>query len=382
MDLFTEFKDLYDLNEDKYTQDEKIFINDTLARIEEYGKELNEGWNWEWPLLSDDESCNYRYPQIDELINEKDTDFKQKVNWPKDKSFALCLTHDVDYISVYPWKERLRGLVYSKKSNVNDFLTLFFASIKNILLYLLNFYKNTSYPLDKYIFIEESLDFKSTFFFVIDYKIRRKSHPKDCFYSFEDNIKYDKKSIKLKEAINLISEKGWEVGLHGSIFSQEQDMLLKEKIFLEKKISSKVNTNRFHYLNFNIEKSIKKLIEADFLIDCSLGSNVDNGYRCGTGLPYKIYNSETKDLFSVPLVIQDNQILSIFNYDKDKILEEVKKIFLTASKNHSCVTLLWHPNFKEDSVEFDIYKSILELANEMNAWGCSAFDLVSHINKK
>ena len=351
MDLFTEFKDLYDLNEDKYTQDEKIFINDTLARIEEYGKELNEGWNWEWPLLSDDESCNYRYPQIDELINEKDTDFKQKVNWPKDKSFALCLTHDVDYISVYPWKERLRGLVYSKKSNVNDFLTLFFASIKNILLYLLNFYKNTSYPLDKYIFIEESLDFKSTFFFVIDYKIRRKSHPKDCFYSFEDNIKYDKKSIKLKEAINLISEKGWEVGLHGSIFSQEQDMLLKEKIFLEKKISSKVNTNRFHYLNFNIEKSIKKLIEADFLIDCSLGSNVDNGYRCGTGLPYKIYNSETKDLFSVPLVIQDNQILSIFNYDKDKILEEVKKIFLTASKNHSCVTLLWHPNFKEDSVD-------------------------------
>ena len=152
--------------------------------------------------------------------------------------------------------------------------------------------------------------------------------------------------------------------------------------FLEKTISSKINTNRFHYLNFDIEKSVKKLTDADFLIDCSLGSNVDNGYRCGTGLPYKIYNKNYKELFSIPLIIQDNQLLSKFNYDKEKILDEVKRVFLIASKNHSCVTLLWHPNYKEDSFEFDIYKSILELANKMNAWGCSAFDLVSHINNR
>tara|TARA_B100002019_G_scaffold31139_1_gene25179 strand:+ start:7238 stop:8386 length:1149 start_codon:yes stop_codon:yes gene_type:complete len=382
MDLFKEFKVLYDLNEEKYSQNEKTFINDKLGRFEEYGRELYEGWNWEWPMLSDQESDKFRHPQIDNLINEKETDFEKKVNWPRNKSFALCLTHDVDYISVYPWKERVRSLLYSKKTKINDFFTLLFASIKNILLSLLNFYKNTSYPLDKYIGIEESLNFKSTFFFVIDYRIRRKSHTKDCFYSFEDSIKYENKSLKLKKVINLISEKGWEIGLHGSIFSQEKDMLLREKIFLEKIISSKITSNRFHYLNFDIEKSIKKLVDADFSIDCSLGSNVDNGYRCGTGLPYKIYNNDSKELFTLPLIIQDNQILSKFNFNKEKILKEVKKIFLIASKNHSCVTLLWHPNFKEDSAEFDIYKSILELANEMNAWGCSAFDLVSHINNK
>mgnify|MGYP001195151911 CR=1 FL=1 len=150
MDLFKEFKDLYDLNEDRYSEDEKTFINNKLSRIEEYGKELNEGWNWEWPLLPDQESIKYRFPEIDDLINSKEADFSQKVNWPKGKSFALCLTHDVDYINIYPWKERLRGLIYSKKSNANDFLILLFASIKNILLSLLNF-QTQCQPLISYL---------------------------------------------------------------------------------------------------------------------------------------------------------------------------------------------------------------------------------------
>lgn len=373
------FFDLYSLRKEEFSNEELIKIENFLSRSEEIGQSTHD-FNWEWPLQKNND--DYKYPKVDQLINSKKTNIKSSSIWPNKKSFALCLTHDVDYIHVFPWKERLKAALLSEDASTKNRAKYLVSAFKNFVLSRFTRKNERTFPFDKFLDIEKKFGFKSSFFFVVDPKVRKKNHINDCFYSYSDGVNFYGKTIKVSQLLKEINSMGWDIGLHASIYSQNNSQLKKEKKFIEKNVMKKIISNRFHYLSYDAELSPKFLFDADFKIDSSLGSNVDLGYRCGTGLPYIIYSASNKSLYTLPLVIQDNQLFKKFGLDTTKTLEYITQVFEKTSLHGTCITLLWHPNYNENSKEFNLYYRILEIAKEFNAWGCSASEVVDHIENK
>lgn len=346
---------------------------------------LYDGFNWEWTFCSLSRQANARFPIVDRLL--KSWEHLGKIQrksggfaWPNDKGFVVCLTHDVDVITRYPWKERFRAVTNCYSLSTVRKLRFAAASVYYLLKKLIE--NKADLDLSIWLEVEQKYGFNSTFFFLADLQHISQPDFRDCFYRYSDKVVYKDMMEELGKVISDVNSLGWDIGIHGSIGSHlDSDKLKKQIRCLECYCAEKVISGRQHYLCFDSERSPVKLSEAGIEYDSSLGSNIDYGYRAGTGRPFPMWDfnlEKSSNLFQVPLVIQDNAILTRSNYKIDVVLNICREIFEEAKANRSVVTILWHNNYDESSINFKAYSAILSLIDELNGWGCSVRQLGDH----
>lgn len=252
--------------------------------------------------------------------------------------YMVALTHDVDLLAITerPW----RSVAYAALSCVLQGMVL---NGFRLIAARARMYPDPWNRLGDWMALEQSLDVRSTFFFIPfpdragdGLPVYRAAH-----YHLE------------KVPIALLRSGGWEVGVHG--IDNWQDAVEGrreiEQIWL---YGVKDAGTRVHWLVFSPE-SWRLLDQAGYAYDTSFGYNETIGFRAGTLQAFS--PSGCVNLLELPLHIQDIALFGSFcwlpsstgwkktpclHLDLDQAAARVDSILDRACALGGAVTVLWH----------------------------------------
>ena len=261
----------------------------------------------------------------------------------------VALSHDVDRV-----KKHYHYLSYFFKYLIK-------GNLKNAFYHVSSFFGDEPYwNFPEIIKLEQDLGVKSTFFFLdetIPFELFNKKNWEISLGRYNINQK------KVEDIIRWLDQNGWEIGVHGSYNSYNNESLLKkEKENIENIVGHKIIGTRQHYLNRdeNTWTIHKKL---GFKYDSTWGlSNGTIGFKENKIKPFKPFN----DYFTeIPMTVMDTEYMVI-----PDSWEKVKKIMDIVEENDSIFVINWHQRpFNEK--EFPGYKAayirIIEECKRRNA---------------
>lgn len=351
-----------------------------LSRAEEYAtRTRHNGHNWELAFACLERRDQHLVPVIETWIREWARDGRivrgrrARPLWPDGKRFCLCLTHDIDNLQEYPWLQRLRALPYQGRAPTRTRLAYLGSLAKQVARRATVFRKKPSPPLDLWLEAESRFGFRSTCLFAGQPGARPSWE--DIFYRYGDMIDFEGRKCSIGDAIRAVAERGWDVGLHGSCSSHANVGLLRaEKMALERVAGVPISSTRQHHLMCDVRVTPRAQAEAGFSTDSTFGSNFGIGFRCGTGLPFFMYDivrDEELSLLQVPLVVQDIVLARNTARDEELMVGACVALMERVAKVDGAMTLLWHNDYRRGSIEFRSYERVLESAACMGAWGCS-----------
>ena len=216
--------------------------------------------------------------------------------------------------------------------------------------------------------IEEKYDAKSSFFFMV-----QDPGTQDFAYRIEE----------CEGIITEMSDRGWEVGLHGGCTAYNDPAEIKDKkAHLEHILDKPVVGYRNHYLRMRVPDTWEHVANAGFLYDTTLGYADCIGFRNGMCHPFKPYNLTTGDvidLYEIPLCIMDTTLFFRMNLDFQRAWTLTKQMIDTVERYNGVLTVLWHnTNYSGDLGRF--FEKILGYCAKKNAWMTSGADIGTWLN--
>jgi peptidoglycan/xylan/chitin deacetylase (PgdA/CDA1 family) len=321
-------------------------------------------------------------PVIDEhfLNNEG-----KKPTWPEGKSFAICLTHDVDIVYSFYFKQSLRNRKAQllNNSSLSSKVKGFLGPGVDLFRYAKKYMKKD--PLhcyEKWLKVEKEIGAHSTFFFWPGISSVTKKHHTDCNYELSDQVIFYNQKCTVADMIYSIDRRGWEIGLHPSWYSfNDADEVKRQKERIEKVLDHEIVSVRQHRLHYDIRITPQVHAEAGFRYDSTLGFNDNVGFRFGTCYPWYLYNLKEErplPIMEIPLIIQDGALLNQnkgMRLDIETAYHYMIQIAEAVEKVGGILNLLWHPNYiiKEDW--WNLYIRILKYLKQKNVWFASVKDI-------
>ena len=365
------------------------FIFHVLSRQEEVeNAERDSLGRWQASLSKDGGQESASFPNIDEKLARlgdelarRYPDRKRKTRWPEGRPFALCLSHDVDYVStrghVGKFFRRF-GRIFTGGGSRAMSAKLTLGSVYRLATTIgrPDGYSN----FNRWLEFEDNFGFRSTFYFCPS-EIT-KAHVFDTDYKYSDQVVFAGTKITVAEMIRQIKSRGWDIGLHGSYYSATDPALLREqKKELESVLGTPVLSCRQHYLQYDIKQTPKLQSDAGFLADSTQGFTVSNGFRAQTSLPYPCWDVKagvTLPILEIPLHVMDTALFygSDAPANEEEAVQQVLTIMDKVERVHGCLTLNWHPHNIARPALWNTYCRVLEEAHRRGAWGCSVEQLL------
>lgn len=308
--------------------------------------------------------------------------------WPEGKPFAVCLTHDVDLVSMHSIRQSARKHAENFKNT--ETMTGHARGLIGLGVEVVRALKHATAvdPLhcyERWLEVEAAIGARSTFFFWPGWSSVGKHHSSDCTYELTDRIVFDGQNCTVSEMMREIDHRGWEVGLHPSWYSFDNvDEMNHQKSTLEMALGHEVVSVRQHYLHYDIRITPSIQSKAGFKYDTTLGFNDNVGFRFGTSHPWRLYDlaGETElPLMEIPLIIQDGAMLNPakgMRLDEDTAFEYVVLIAEAVENVGGVLTLLWHPGYIWNEVWWGLYLRVLQYLKEKNVWFCSVREAGEH----
>lgn len=135
-----------------------------------------------------------------------------------------------------------------------------------------------------------------------------------------------------------LSERGHEIGIHGSYLSYRRPRQLKrEREAMERIVQRPVRTIRQHYLNFDRDITWKAQAEAGLQVDSTVMVRGINGFKAGTAHPYRPYG---EDILEIPLTAMDTYLLK--GHNVDEALAELHTLWGHIRSTGGVMVLNWH----------------------------------------
>lgn len=271
----------------------------------------------------------------------------------KEKKFQLVLTHDVDSLYMWgSWKQVFRvalGDIIKRKS-----LSL---ALERFAEYFLIKRGKIKDPFDTFDWLmdkSEALGIKSKFYFM-----------SGGVTKYDNNYKIDEpQSLKL---IDKIKKRGHIIGIHPSYNAYNDfERFKEEKELLEKITKQKIEEGREHYLRFEVPTTWQIWEDNGMKIDSTCGYADKEGFRCGTGDEFSVFNILTRKRLRLkerPLVFMDDNHHSYSRVPIDKSYEKIKQLINLSKKYNSPATLLFHNSIfaKGKNMDFALlYTKLLE----------------------
>jgi len=268
-----------------------------------------------------------------------------KIEYPDDKRFAICLSHDIDRLK----PKILRGVRFGESSkNLFRKVSRTFRSIWNF---------------SGIIELEEKFGAKSSFYF-----LALERHETDFDYNLDE----------LSDELKTILDAGWEIGLHGGHKGYiNLDELMKEKARLEKGLGKRVIGYRNHYLKFKVPTTWELLRKAGFEYDMTFGYSDHVGFRNGMCHPFLPFNLKTKeliDILEIPLIIMDGALDRNMKLDINESWIIVKRLIDRVEELNGVLSVLWHNTYMSGQW-LDLYKRILSYCSDKDAWMTSGEEI-------
>ena len=332
-----------------------------LSRLEEYQSEMRgnkiKSYSFNHPFedksVFDIPIVNFFFNELEKLIKKN---FPNLPFGQKEKPI-IEYSHDVDYIQKTP-QLRLKQTAFYGFNAFKSFFEppSFVRQMKKALSFLIS--NPSCWCFDFWEELEKRADIRSVFYvYARTNKPNLKSWLIDPSYDITENVKLQK---KLRD---LILE-GFEVGLHGSLYSAtDEKKLSREKAILENSIGKRIRKVRQHWLRYK-EATTPQIHNKLFEYDSTLGWNDRMGFRSGIASRYRPYDHKNNKSFNyiiTPLVIMD---ANIYNYSAKNIVYMSQKAMdiLTNLRFHkkSHISISWHQRVCNSDYQWhELYKQIL-----------------------
>ena len=281
--------------------------------------------------------------------------------YPEEKPFAVCLTHDIDEVYTSLIKKKDRAEHHFRRGSL--------AGVMDSLSQM----RSKKFPLWNFndiLAVEELYGAKSSFYFMAE-----NSGDQDYAYQIED----------CETVLGDIVDNGCEVGLHGghTTYANPEEMKSKKER-LEKVLNKKVIGYRNHYLRFKVPETWEYLHEAGFLYDVTFGYADCVGFRNGMCHPFKPFNLKTGkpiEILEIPLGIMDCTFDFYMKLDSGRAWELTKKLIDTVRQYNGVLTLLWH-NIYFFGNQRKFYEKILHYCAEQNAWMTSGEEIFTWVDHR
>jgi hypothetical protein len=247
--------------------------------------------------------------------------FKEK---RKEKKYELILSHDIDFL--------FRGRVRWCYDILRDFTNK--LDIKKMWEDIVNFFRgNDPYDTFDYLMeVSEKAEIKSHFYFMAD----NKSNYGTRFYL------NDKRFVTI---LNMIKKRGHVIGFHpGYKTYLSAETWNEEKLLLENKLGFSLNEGRQHFLMMDIPKTLKIWDDANMKVDSSLGYAKKEGFRCGTGDEYHLFNFIRRrklNLVERPLILMDDTFHASF-FGSEECLKSLGYFKSIGGKYKMTISVLFH----------------------------------------
>ena len=292
--------------------------------------------------------------------------------WPRGHRFAVCLTHDVDRIVQWPWRERWRQLAYLRRA-ISTRQKLRWAAAGGLYAVQDALRRSNRATYDFWLAEEGRFGFHSTFFVLPERPVTPTFY--DHFYRYADPIRFHGHRMSFAEGTRRVREAGWGIGVHGSYMgAYDAEVFRQEKAQVEEMLGAEVQTSRQHFLRFAPEITPGVQASAGIRADATLGFSTVIGCRAGLAFPF--FWPGERELLEVPLVIQDVGLLRIHGKDLDlpAAIARAKTLMSTIAEAGGVVTLCWHTH-PESPGACEAYRALLRTAAELGGWGCSLEEL-------
>lgn len=290
-------------------------------------------------------------PKVSDFLSQNGL----KVEYPGGKTFAVCLTHDIDmvYYSKFNWPYQTARSLWRRQ----------ISKAWAILLHRVSRKINPLWNFEQIMNLEAKYGAKSSFYFLALEKGEQ-----------DFNFKID----ELAEELKNIIDNGWEVGLHGGHESYENpDVIRREKERLENVIGKDVKGFRNHYLRFKVPTTWELLKETGFKYDATFGYADCVGFRNGMCHPFKPFDLNTNqfiDILEIPLNIMDSTLDNYMRLDWEEAWKITQWLIDAVEKRKGVITILWHNTYMVDEM-LEFYEDILKYCQKKNAWMTSGEEI-------
>jgi hypothetical protein len=266
---------------------------------------------------------------------------------PYGHRFIACLTHDVDFVGIRRHKldHTMWGFVY--RALVGSLLGVFkgtssfqrlvknWKAVLSLPLVYLGIMADFWDHFDGYAEIEKGLS--STFFLIpFKHRVGDKANGK---FSARRATRYDIDDVR--EQVQRLTDRGFEVGLHGIDAWHSTDKGKQELNRIVKATSQTRVGVRMHWLFFD-RGSPAVLEQAGFDYDATLGYNEIIGFKAGTMQAFKPFG--TTRLLELPLHIQDTALFypNRLGLSDAQAWELCVTLLNLASRIGGVLTVSWH----------------------------------------
>ena len=276
----------------------------------------------------------------------------------KNHPFTFVLTHDVDALLKWlDWNHVLRtaaGDILKRRqyrtalSRVHEYKKIAGKKMKD--------------PFDTYDWLmdlSESLHLKSHFYF----------KSSELSKVPEDNRSpYPLRHRKTSEIFARIKKRGHIIGFHpGYDTYQNESLWEQQKKQLAEACGSRITCGRQHYLRFEVPYTWQLWENQHMEIDSTCGYADREGYRCGTGHAFTVFNILTRKplkLKEQPLIFMDKRNFSCGGYSGTSLFEHnLTRIIDSARTFNTPVTLLFHNQTFEDNAFVQMYEEIIKMGH-------------------
>ncbi len=306
-------------------------------------------------MFGGSETSNIFSPVISNMIFAKGF----KPFYPNNKSFAFCLSHDIDLLYLRrPVKDRVLSLFGKSTYKSADNFNYVYGSL----------FKEKPYPafsLKKLDNINKSWDINSTYYFL-------------SLQEGEQDYNYNVNTIR--DTVNLLKERKNEIGLHGGHQAYNNiEKLNQEKELFESVTGSNCVGYRNHYLRFDINSTWKILTKLKFQYDTTFGYPDCVGFKNGMCYPFHPYDFKQQaflEIVELPLIVMDATFFFYMRLNDEQIKMIIKDLLKKVKAIGGVFTLLWHNNNISEK-NLKLYNEVLEIITKEDPWISTSIDIVN-----
>ena len=293
---------------------------------------------------------------------------------PAGYRFAVCLTHDIDFVGIrnHKFDHTMWGFLYrSTFIAIHNFIRGRISPVRLFKMWraaaslpfvYLGWAKDFWEPFDWYLQVEKNLP---ATYFLIPFKKRpgEKVPPRNASWRA---TAYDVSDLPQWTA--TLMKEGCELGVHGidawhSVKKGRDEFARLATVTGGSRIGI-----RMHWL-LRDQNTFRVLEEAGFDYDASVGYNETLGYRSGTVQVFRPLGADT--LLELPLHIQDGALFYPQKLDlsESEAWERCSELMENAKKFGGVLTVLWHDrSHGPERFWGDYYVRLVEALKSLECW--------------
>ena len=257
----------------------------------------------------------------------------RRPEWPEGREYAVVLSHDVDFIPGGKFDIVKQGVKTLARHLIRERspMEAIRAGVGLSKAMLLG--RDPYGCLPEMIAREKALDVQASYQVAVGHR-----HPVDVNYRIEND--------RIRDYLRVITDKQFELCLHGSYRSTENtDWYAEEVELLSERLKRPVGS-RQHFLSFDYDALFGIQEKSGIQFDMSMGFPDRSGPRAGFSFPYFPWNIEQDrpyNVLEISLFLMDVTLRSYMHLRSDDAWAAITETLDGLRDKRGGVSVVWHP---------------------------------------